>query len=331
MNLPVDIGDKTKRVLVLGAGGHDGPFLCQSLSTRFKVIATTRKYNYRLDAEKVETYVGDLSDSAHLNRVISDSKPDLVVNLVSLSSVFECEKDPQLSNEINYKFVTKLVDLLEKHSAQHEKRVSFLQASSSEIFGAHDGLCDEFTNLAPVSQYGKDKALAHDFLQGYSTDIIEIKRAILFNHESEHRSPTFVSQKIASAAARFRLGLKQELVLGNVHSSRDWGYAPDYMKAMSLILERPGNETYVVASGELHTIQELIKVAFGVPVEFDLSTLHRTDASLFRKNETGPLVGSPERLAKNCGWRPQVGFVSMIEKMVNFQIDGLTGINRRDT
>ena len=326
MNLPVDIGDETKRVLVLGAGGHDGPFLCQALKTRFEVIATTRKYNSRIDAAKVETYLGDLSDPVHLNRVIFDSKPDLVVNLVSLSSVFECEKDPHLSNDINYKFVIKLVDVLEKYSTRDEKNVGFLQASSSEIFGTHDGPCDEYTKLAPVSQYGKDKALAHDFLGDYLSDTIEFKRAILFNHESEHRSPAFVSQKISLAAARFRLGLKHELVLGNVHSSRDWGYAPDYMKAVSLILERPGNETYVVASGELHTIQELIKVAFDVPFEFDLSTLYTTDARLFRKNETKPLVGSSKRLEKNCGWRPRVGFVSMIEKMVNFQIDGLTEI-----
>jgi GDPmannose 4,6-dehydratase len=300
------------------------------LSTRFKVIANTRKYNYRLDAEKVETRVGDLSDPAYLNRLIFDSKPDLIVNLVSLSSVFECQKDPQLSNDINYKFVTKLIDVLDKYSSQDEKKVRFLQASSSEIFGAHDGLCDEFTNLAPVSQYGKDKALAHDFLQNYLSDTIEIKRAILFNHESEHRRATFVSQKIATAASRFRLGLKQELVLGNVYSSRDWGYAPDYMEAISLILERSGNETYVVASGELHTIQELMKVAFGVPSEFDLSTLYTTDLGLLRKNETNPLVGSSVRLLENCGWRPKVGFVSMVEKMVNFQIGSFTKINHYD-
>jgi GDPmannose 4,6-dehydratase len=324
MNLPVDTENETKRVLVLGAGGHDGPFLCQSLSTRFKVIATARKPNYRLDTEKVETLVGDFTDPKYLNRAIFDSKPDLVVNLVSLSSVFECQKNPQLSYDINYKFVTKLIDVLEKYAFQNEKKVRFLQASSSEIFGAHDGLCDEFTSLAPVSQYGKDKALAHDFLQDYLSDTIEIKRAILFNHESEYRSPTFVSQKIAIAAARFRLGLEQELILGNVHSSRDWGYAPDYMEAVSLILERSGDETYVVASGKLHSIQDLIKVAFGVSRDYDLSNLYKTDTRLLRKNETNPLVGSSELLLKNCGWIPKVGFDSMVEKMVNFQIDRLS-------
>jgi len=324
MNLPVDTDHQIKRVLVLGAGGHDGPFLCQLLSTRFRVIATTRRYNHRLDAEKVEIFLGDLSDPGHLTRVIFESKPDLIVNLVSLSSVFECEKDPQLSNDINYKFVTQLIDVLEKYTSQNEKKVRFLQASSSEIFGAHDGFCDELTNLAPVSQYGKDKALAHDFLEDYLSDTIEIKRAILFNHESEHRSPMFVSQKIAMAAARYRLGLKHELVLGNVYSSRDWGYALDYMEAMSLILERSGNETYVVASGKLHSIQELIKIAFGVPCEFDLASLYTTDPRLLRKNETNPVVGSSERLLKNCGWMPKVGFVGLVDKMVNFQINGLT-------
>lgn len=324
MNLPPDTDHQTKRVLVLGAGGHDGPFLCQFLSKRFKIIATTRKHNHRLHAEKIETFIGDLSDPGHLNQVIFESKPDLIVNLVSLSSVFECEKDPQLSNEINYKFVTQLIDVLEKYAFQNEKKLRFLQASSSEIFGAHDGLCDELTNLAPVSQYGKDKAQAHEFLEDYLSDNIEIKRAILFNHESEHRSPTFVSQKIARAAARYRLGIKQELVLGNVCSSRDWGYAPDYMEAMSLILDRSGNETYVVASGKLHSIQEMIKIAFGVSREFDLSTLYTTDPRLLRKNETKPLVGSSERLLKNCGWTPKVGFMSMVEKMVDFQIDSLT-------
>jgi GDPmannose 4,6-dehydratase len=267
--------------------------------------------------------MGDLSDPAHLNRVIFESKPDLVVNLVSLSSVFECEKAPELSNEINYNFVTKLTDVLEKYTFQNEKKVRFLQASSSEIFGAHDGLCDELTNLAPITRYGKDKARAHDFLENYLSDYIEIKRAILFNHESEHRSPTFVSQKIATAAAKYRMGLKQELVLGNVYSSRDWGYAPDYMEAMLLILERSGNETYVVASGKLHSIQDLIKSAFGVSRDFDLSTLYAIDTSLLRKNETTPLVGSSMLLYKNCGWKPKVGFDNMVEKMVNFQINRL--------
>jgi GDPmannose 4,6-dehydratase len=323
MNVPVDAAEQTNRVLVLGAGGHDGPFLCQLLSTRFKVIATTRKYNHRLNAEDIEIVMGDLSDPAHLNRVIFESKPDLVVNLVSLSSVFECEKAPELSNEINYNFVTKLTDVLEKYTFQNEKKVRFLQASSSEIFGAHDGLCDELTNLAPITRYGKDKARAHDFLENYLSDYIEIKRAILFNHESEHRSPTFVSQKIATAAAKYRMGLKQELVLGNVYSSRDWGYAPDYMEAMLLILERSGNETYVVASGKLHSIQDLIKSAFGVSRDFDLSTLYAIDTSLLRKNETTPLVGSSMLLYKNCGWKPKVGFDNMVEKMVNFQINRL--------
>jgi GDPmannose 4,6-dehydratase len=174
--------------------------------------------------------------------------------------------------------------------------------------------------LAPISQYGKDKALAHEFLQDHSSQSIEIKRAILFNHESEYRKSTFVSQKIAIEAAKYRLGRRHELLLGNVHSARDWGYAPDYMEALSLMLEREGNETYVVASGELHTIQELIQIAFGVTKDFDQTTLYSTDPGLLRKNETKPLAGSSNRLVTNCGWKPTVRFEGMIERMVHFQM-----------
>ena len=323
MNLSVDTAIKPKRVLILGAGGHDGPFLCRTLSARFEVIAHTRELNQRLQNEKVETIVADLADLRNLMDVVSKSQPDYVVNLVSLSSVFECQKNPQLSYDINFKFVTNLINILESYSTSQSRNIRFLQASSSEIFGSNEQVCDEMTNLAPISQYGKDKALAHEFLQDYSSQSIEIKRAILFNHESEYRKSTFVSQKIAIEAAKYRLGRRHELLLGNVHSARDWGYAPDYMDALSLMLEREGNETYVVASGELHTIQELIQIAFGASKDFDLTSLYSTDLGLFRKNETKPLVGSSNKLVKDCGWKPKVGFESMIEKMVKSQMANL--------
>lgn len=320
MNLPVEVYKPSKRVLVLGAGGHDGPFLCRSLAPKFETIAHTRKPNQRLQSLNLEMVVGDLSDSQRLNQIIYETKPDYVVNLVSLSSVFECQNNPELSRAVNYKFVTELVQILDRYSDKNGKRVRFLQASSSEIFGSNDGLCDESTDLAPISQYGKDKALAHEYLQNYSTQGIEMKRAVLFNHESEYRNPTFVSQKIAIAAAKYRLGHPQQLQLGNVKSARDWGYAPDYMEALSLILEREGNETYVIASGELHTIEELIRVAFGVAQDFDIRPLFSTDAALLRKNETKPLVGSSIKIFDNHGWVPKVGFTEMIEKMVQFHM-----------
>lgn len=320
MNLPVEVYEPTKRVLVLGAGGHDGPFLCQSLAPKFEIIAHTRKPSLRLQALNLETVVSDLSDSERLNQIIFETKPDSVVNLVSLSSVFECQKNPELSHAINYKFVTELVQILDRYSKKSEKRVRFLQASSSEIFGSNEGPCDESTDLAPISQYGKDKALAHEYLQNYVAEGIEIKRAVLFNHESEYRNQDFVSQKIARAAAKYRLRHSQQLHLGNVNSARDWGYAPDYMEALSLILEREGNETYVIASGELHTIEELIRIAFGVAQDFDIRSLFSTDASLIRKNETKPLVGSSRKIFDNHGWAPKVGFNEMIEKMVQFQM-----------
>lgn len=320
MNLPVDVYKPMNRVLVLGAGGHDGPFLCQSLLPKFEIIAHTRKPNKRLQDLNLRTVVGDLLDSEILSQIIFETKPDFVVNLVSLSSVFECQKNPELSHAINYKFVIELVQILERFGDEGGKKIRFLQSSSSEIFGSNEGPCDESTVLAPISQYGKDKALAHEYLQNYLTQGIEIKRAVLFNHESEYRNQAFVSQKIATAAARYRLGHSQQLQLGNVNSARDWGYAPDYMDALSLILEREGNETFVIASGELHTIEELIRVAFGVPQDFDTRSLFTTDAALFRKNETKPLVGSPIKILNTHGWKPKVGFTNMIEKMVQFQM-----------
>jgi GDPmannose 4,6-dehydratase len=321
MNLPLDNDDLRKRVLILGAGGQDGPFLSQLASTKFKVIAHTRKSSQRLQDLKVETIACELSSPDTLKELISRATPDIVVNLVSLSSVFECQKNPEISHAINFKFVIELVESLQRYAIHEEKKVRLIQASSSEIFGSSEGPCSETTDLAPISQYGIDKALAHEYLQNYSSDEIEIKRAILFNHESEYRNEKFVSQKIAVEAAKFRLGMEHQLTLGNVNSARDWGYAPDYMEALSLILDSEGRETFVVASGELHKIEEIIRIAFGVAPNFEITSLYTTDPRLIRKDETKPLIGSSKALLKAYGWIPKVSFPEMIEKMVQFQLN----------
>lgn len=321
MNLPVNRNIEPKRVLILGAGGHDGPFLSQILSKNFHVVAAARKMSSRLKETQVETIIRDFSQTSTLREVVSDSSPDVVVNLVSLSSVFACETNPELSYEINYQFVTKLADVLNQYSINSGKKTTFLQASSSEIFGSSDSICDESTPLMPISKYGSDKAKAHEFLDNVKYDGLDTKLAILFNHESEFRDPSFVSQKICTAAAQYRSGNKHKLTLGNVLSARDWGYAPDYMEAISRILNRSGNEKYVIASGELHSIQELIRRAFDVGENVEISTLFTTNTSLMRKNETKPLVGSAKLIQQNCDWTPTVKFPDMIEKMVTYQMN----------
>jgi GDPmannose 4,6-dehydratase len=265
--------------------------------------------------------MGDLANPDVLKQIIYNSNPDVVINLVSLSSVFACQLDPELSNKINYEFVTILAEHLNQYSLFSQRKITLLQASSSEIFGSHEGYCDESTELRPVSKYGIDKAKAHEFLENASYDSLDIKLAILFNHESEYRAPSFVSQKISIAGAKYRLGIDYELKLGNVASSRDWGYAPDYMGALAEIVKKPGTEKYVIASGELHSIEDLVRRAFNVENEFDVSSLYTTDSALFRKNETKPLIGCSRKINADTGWRPTVGFSEMIEKMVACNIN----------
>lgn len=320
MNLPAPNSNERSRVLVLGAGGHDGPFLCRILSEQFSVVGYSRKHSQRLVNTGVETISGEISQYESIKKLISLVRPDIVVNLISVSSVFECEANPALSNEVNYQFVKYLYSALVEYSDSAHKRPQLLQASSSEIFGNSKSICDESTPLRPVSQYGLDKARAHEFLEEKNSKVIDIKRAILFNHESEHRDPRFVSQKIANAAAKFRLGIKYELKLGNTSSSRDWGYAPDYMQAISLLLNNPGDETCVIASGELHSVEDLIRTAFNVNSEYELSNLYSINDKLMRKNDTGALRGSNERIREIYGWQPKVPFSEMVQIMVDYQM-----------
>jgi GDPmannose 4,6-dehydratase len=323
MNLPDAQSVQKEKVLVLGAGGHDGPFLCKILSENFDVVAYSRNRSERLLSTKVSIIDGEVSELSALRKMIFDVKPNYVVNLVSLSSVFECQVNPELSSEVNYDFVVKLFNVLSEYSNVARVRPTLLQASSSEIYGNSDTECNEFTPLRPVSQYGYDKARAHEYLENNESGEIEIKRAILFNHESEYRRKNFVSQKIAIAAANFKQGLEYELTLGNVGAARDWGYAPDYMQALSQMLVNPGHETFIVASGKLHSIEQMIRAAFEVEVEFDCSSLYTVDTNLIRKKETGALVGSGEKIEKVLGWKPEVTFPEMMKIMVDFQISAM--------
>jgi GDPmannose 4,6-dehydratase len=190
------------------------------------------------------------------------------------------------------------------------------------MFGISDHPCTEETAMHAVTTYGKHKLLAHDFLLDYKSrdNSLSCHSVILFNHESEFRSLNFVSAKIARAAAEVAVNGRTEIEFGNLESSRDWGYADEYMEGLSKIAVSGKDESYLLASGELHSVRELLESAFRVVGYSNFEDFIKTSSAYKRKNETGPIVGHASKVYREFGWRPSVGYQEMIEILVSYQI-----------
>ncbi len=315
------------KALITGITGQDGSYLAELLLSKgyevFGVIRRSSSFNTgRLDQIYQDPHVpdahlrlvyGDLNDASSLNRILRTIRPDEIYNLGAQSHVRVSFDIPEYTAEVTGVGTVRLLEAIRELGL----RPKFYQASSSEMFGKVQEIPQrETTPFYPRSPYGAAKAYAYWITVNYREAYrLFACNGILFNHESPRRGETFVSRKITRAAARIKLGLDQELYLGNLDAKRDWGYAGDYVEAMWLMLQQEEPDDYVIATGESHTVRELLELAFGY-VHLDWKKQVKNDPRYYRPTEVDQLVGDASKAKRKLGWAPKVSFRQLITMMV---------------
>ena len=317
-----------KRALITGVTGQDGSYLAELLLEKgyevYGVVRRSSSFNTeRLDRIYQDPHVpdyrlrlvyGDLDDASSLNRALRSVKPDEIYNLGAQSHVRVSFDVPEYTASTVALGTLRLLEAI-RESGQ-EKSVRFYQASSSEMFGGAKPPQSESTPFEPRSPYACAKVFAHQLAQNYREAYgMFICCGILFNHESPRRGIPFVTRKITRTAARIKHGLEKKLYLGNLKAKRDWGFAGDYVEAMWLMLQQDKPDDYVVATGESHSVEECLDVAFGV-LGLDWKKYVEIDPRYFRPTEVDHLHGDPSKAKRVLGWKPKVSFKGLVEMMV---------------
>jgi GDPmannose 4,6-dehydratase len=310
------------RAFVTGVTGQDGSYLADLLLAegyevfglaRRRADATNWRILHLLENSAFHLVQGDISDLSALTRILADVRPQYVFNLAAQSFVQYSWQAPIATAD-----ATGLgaLNVLEAIRAV-DPAIRFYQASSSEMFGnAPETPQHEDTLMRPRSPYGVAKLFAHHITVNYRESYgLFACSGILFNHESERRGLEFVTRKVTHSVARIKAGLQETLALGNLEAERDWGYAPDYVHAMFLMLQRNEPRDYVVATGVSHTVRQLCEAAFGA-TGLDWTDYVRTDERFLRPAELHLLRGNAARARDELGWTPRVRFEEMIERMV---------------
>lgn len=319
-----------KRALITGITGQDGPLLARLLLDEGYDVSALIRRTYGQPAAQVRSKLpdvrlleGDLRDSESLLGVIGAVDPHEVYNLAGFSSVGRSWEEAELATDVTGLGVLRLLEALRTHTRGEMGAVRFYQASSSEMFGQPlESPQNELTAFHPRSPYGVAKAFAHHMTINYRESYGAFACCgILYNHESPGRGADFVTRKITRAAARISLGLQDELVLGNIDVRRDWGHAEDYVRAMWLMLQADAPDDYVIATGETHSLRDLLDLAFArVGIE-DWSHLVRQDPSFFRPAEVTALVGDSTKARTMLAWAPTRSFRETIHEMVDADVD----------
>lgn len=262
---------------------------------------------------------GDLVDQPSLQRALDVARPDVVYNLAAITFVGMSWGQPTLVSEVTGIGVLRMLEAIR----QVNPAIRFVQASSSEMFGSNPPPQSEQTNFHPRSPYGVAKLFGHFTTVSYrESHGIFASTAIMFNNESPRRGAAFVSRKITRAAARISRGLDAELRLGNINSFRDWGYAPDYMNALTMIVSHSQPDDFVVATGQSYQVRELCEIAFQ-QVGLDYRDYLIIDPGLYRPADVEFLRGDATKIREALGWRPTVPFQEMISRMVKYELDQL--------
>ncbi|MDD5224889.1 MAG: GDP-mannose 4,6-dehydratase [bacterium] len=332
-----------KRALITGITGQDGSYLAEFLLKKnYEVHGIIRRASLfntaRIDhlykdphhsGVRLFLHHGDLTDSSNLNRVLEKVKPDEIYNLAAQSHVLVSFEVPEYTAEVDAVGTLRILDAIKELGI----RPRFYQASTSELFGGLEDLPQSETSpFYPRSPYAAAKLYAYwvtvNYREAYG---LFACNGILFNHESPRRGETFVTRKITRAAARILLGLQSKLFLGNLDAQRDWGYAPDYVEAMWMMLQQKRPDDYVIATGEKHTVREFTERAFaelGMEIRWRGKgrnetgadrktgrTLVEIDPRYFRPTEVEILIGDPAKAANKLGWRPKVKFDELVRIM----------------
>ena len=331
-----------KRALITGITGQDGSFLAELLLDKgYEVFGFARRDSWFKPncathlAGKVKVLFGDLAEGIDISSAIQDSQPDEIYNLASQSRPGESWARAPETLIVNGLGAIRLFE-----SVRHNRpSCRVYHASSSEMFGqAMVSPQNEDTPFNPVNPYAAAKVYAHHMVRIYRGSYgLHIASGILFNHESERRPLHFVTQKVAYGAACASLGIADspdlnergrpivdggKLALGNLDVSRDWGYAPDFVRAMWMIVQRPAPEDYVIGTGKLHSLRDLCRIAYAhIGADWERHVV--SDPALARPLETGKTLADPSKAARDLGWRPTFTLETMVHRMVDAQVERL--------
>jgi GDPmannose 4,6-dehydratase len=316
----------TKSVaLITGVTGQDGSYLAELLIEKgYEVLGMVRRtstINFNRIAhiqDRIKIVSGDMLDVSSLIAILQEFRPSEVYNLAAQSFVPTSWQQPVFTGEVTALGVTRILDAIRTVDAN----IRFYQASSSEMFGkVRETPQNEHTPFYPRSPYGVAKVYGHWITVNYRESYgLHATSGILFNHESYRRGLEFVTRKVTHGVARIKLGLDDELRLGNLDSRRDWGYAGDYVRAMWLMLQQDEPDDYVIATGETHSVRELCEVAFD-HVGLDWGQHVVQDERYMRPAEVDLLVGDASKASRVLGWQPEVTFRELIQMMVDSDLD----------
>jgi GDPmannose 4,6-dehydratase len=315
----------SKRALITGITGQDGSYLAELLLDKgYEVHGMVRRAStetfQRLEGirDAITLHTGDLLDQRSLTDVLRECEPEEIYNLAAMSFVAASWSQPVLTAEFTAVGVTRILEAMREVAPD----ARFYQASSSEMFGQVLEVPQrESTPFYPRSPYGVAKCYGHFITVNYreSYDLFAAC-GILFNHESERRGLEFVTRKVTHAAAAIKLGLQTEVALGNLDAERDWGYAKDYVEAMWMMLQEDEPDDYVIATGEAHSVRELVNVAFA-HAGLDPEDHVRIDPKYLRPAEVEHLIGDPGKARSKLGWEPRTSFEDMVKLMVDSDLE----------
>jgi GDPmannose 4,6-dehydratase len=322
-----------KVALVTGATGQDGSYLVDLLldkgyrvvgvKRRTSVIATDRIDHVFTDTDSILNFdlvYGNMIDSGNIHRLLQRYKPDEIYNLAAQSHVRVSFDTPEETAKIVGMGTLRLLEAV-RNVCPNAK---VYQASSSEMFGDNpDYPFNEESRLMPASPYACAKVFAHNLIRNYRESYnLHASSGILFNHESPRRGETFVTRKITMAAANIKMGLQDELYLGNLQAKRDWGFAGDYVDAMWLMLQQDAPDDYVISTGETHTVEEFLHEVFDY-AGLSVNKYVKIDERLFRPHEVPLLLGDSTKAKKKLQWEPKVKFKELARMMYDGDLKGL--------
>ncbi|MBI2094382.1 MAG: GDP-mannose 4,6-dehydratase [Candidatus Omnitrophica bacterium] len=326
------MGNAGKRALITGITGQDGSYLADLLLEKgyevYGIIRRSSSFNTaRIDSiykdphepnSRLRLIFGDLTDASSLNQILRSVQPHEVYNLAAQSHVRVSFDVPEYTADVTAVGVVRLLEAIREAGLKPR----FYQASSSELYGkALEVPQRENTPFYPRSPYGCAKAYGFYITRNYREAYgLFACNGILFNHESPRRGETFVSRKITRAATRIKLGLQEQLYLGNLDARRDWGYAPDYVEAMWRMLQSETPDDYVIATGEAHTVREFVEEAFGY-LQLDWRKCVKIDPRYLRPSEVDLLIGDASKAAQQLSWKPKVKFQELVRLMVDADLE----------
>ena len=315
-----------KRALITGINGMDGSHLADFLLEKgYDVYGMERRTSSpnRTNSSHLEgkiTFVnGDLTDQNSLIRCLKESNPDEVYNLAAQSFVGESWNTPEQTGDVTGLGALRMLEAVREYG----KDIKFYQASTSELYGRMiENPAKETTPFYPRSPYGVAKLYGHWITKNYreSYDMFNVS-GILFNHESERRGVEFVTRKITDGVAKIKLGLEDYITLGNLDSKRDWGYSPDYVESMWMMLQQDNPDDYVIATGKDHTIRQFLDAAFSSVDITDWGKYVKQDPRFMRPAEVAVLCGDSTKARKVLGWYPRTSFEEMVSKMVKNDLE----------